>query len=95
MTRTFVRCGALALALATLSTTAVAQTPTGTVRGRITDAGNGRGLDPEERRRLEVIKVQLDRAYDLLHQRQGRRDAGLDPADTAERPARVVESYEQ
>ena len=58
-------------------------------------AGDGSGLSADERARLEAIRVALDRAYDLLHHRQGRRDAGLDPADTAERPARVVESYEQ
>jgi hypothetical protein len=58
-------------------------------------AGNGRGLDPEERRRLEVIKVQLDRAYDLLHQREALRAAGEDPSNAHVRPAAVVERYQQ
>lgn len=58
-------------------------------------AGDGSGLSDAERDRLRVINVELDRCFDLLHQRQGRRDAGLDPAGTAARSARVVEGYEQ
>jgi malate synthase len=58
-------------------------------------AGDGRGLDPEERRRLEVIKIELDRAYDLLHQRAALRAAGRDPSEARERPADVVERYQQ
>jgi uncharacterized protein DUF2630 len=58
-------------------------------------AGDGGGLDAAEQARLEAIQVELDQAYDLLHQRQARRAAGLDP-DTAEvRPAEVVERYQQ
>jgi hypothetical protein len=45
--------------------------------------------------RLQEIKVQLDQVYDLLHQRQGRRDAGEDPAEAELRPAEVVEDYKQ
>jgi Protein of unknown function (DUF2630) len=58
-------------------------------------AGDGDGLDATQTGRLESIRVQLDQAYDLLHQRQARRAAGLDPADAAVRPADVVEGYEQ
>jgi hypothetical protein len=58
-------------------------------------AGDGRGLDPEERRRLEDIKVELDRAYDLLHQRAALRAAGRDPSEAKERPADIVERYQQ
>ena len=58
-------------------------------------AGDGRGLDPEERRRLEDIKIELDRAYDLLHQRAALRAAGRDPREAKERPAEVVERYQQ
>jgi len=58
-------------------------------------AGDGDGLTARETERLEAIKVELDRAYDLLHQRQGRRDAGLDPEGAEERPADVVERYQQ
>lgn len=58
-------------------------------------AGDGHGLSADEHDRLEAIKVELDRAYDLLHQRAARRAAGLDPRDAAPRPAETVESYEQ
>jgi Protein of unknown function (DUF2630) len=58
-------------------------------------AGDGSGLSDAERERLQAINVELDRCYDLLHQRQGRRDAGEDPAGTTLRTARTVEGYEQ
>jgi hypothetical protein len=58
-------------------------------------ASDGSGLSQPERDRLEAIRIELDRVYDLLHQRQGRIDAGLDPQDATERSATVVESYEQ
>jgi hypothetical protein len=58
-------------------------------------AGDGRGLDPAERRRLEDIKVELDRAYDLLHQRAALRAAGRDPSEAQERTADIVERYQQ
>jgi hypothetical protein len=58
-------------------------------------AADGSGLDADERNRLDDIKVQLDQAYDLLHQRQGRRDAGRDPSSARPRPIDVVEGYEQ
>ena len=58
-------------------------------------AGDGHGLTAEEHERLEAIRVELDRAYDLLHQRAARRAAGLDPADAAPRSADVVEHYQQ
>ena len=58
-------------------------------------ASDGSGLSEAERDRLKAINVELDRCYDLLHQRMGRRDAGQDPADATARPARTVEGYEQ
>jgi hypothetical protein len=58
-------------------------------------AGDGEGLTTDQSERLAAIKVELDRSYDLLHQREARRAAGLDPKDAAERPASVVEEYEQ
>jgi hypothetical protein len=58
-------------------------------------AGDGTGLDGPDIERLDAIKVQLDQVYDLLHQRQGRRDAGQDPSEAAIRPADVVEDYKQ
>ena len=58
-------------------------------------AGDGRGLEPPERQRLDDIKIQLDRAYDLLHQRAALRSAGRDPSEAKERPADIVERYQQ
>jgi len=58
-------------------------------------AGDGHGLTADEQERLEAIKVELDRAYDLLHQREARRATGQDPRDAEPRPAEIVEGYEQ
>jgi Protein of unknown function (DUF2630) len=58
-------------------------------------AGDGGGLDGADVIRLEEIQVQLDQVYDLLHQRQGRGDAGRDPAGAHARAADVVEGYQQ
>ncbi len=55
------------------------------------------GMDAEHRHanRLEQIRVELDRLWDLRRQRQALRDAG-EPADWAsERDAGTVEGYEQ
>jgi hypothetical protein len=58
-------------------------------------AADGSGLGSEQTERLETIRVELDRCFDLLHQRDARRSAGLDPDDAALRPGDVVEGYEQ
>jgi Protein of unknown function (DUF2630) len=58
-------------------------------------AGGGAGLSQVEIDRLDAIKVELDRCYDLLHQRQARAAAGLDPDDAEARSAETVEGYEQ
>jgi hypothetical protein len=54
--------------------------------GKISDA---------ERSRLAALGVQLDQAYDLLHQRRARRNAGMDPNEAEVRPESVVEGYVQ
>jgi hypothetical protein len=58
-------------------------------------AGAGGGLGTADQERLDEIKVQLDQAYDLLHQREARRSAGLDPDEASVRPPDVVERYQQ
>jgi hypothetical protein len=55
--------------------------------------GESDRLGPAERARLTEITVQLDRFYDLLHQRQGLRDAGANPDRAKMRDAKTVESY--
>lgn len=59
------------------------------------EAADGSGLSTAAVSRLEEIKVELDRIYDLLHQREARRAAGLDPNEAEPRPAEVVERYQQ
>jgi hypothetical protein len=58
-------------------------------------AGDGSGLTADDKERLDEIKVQLDQVYDLLHQRQGRRDADQDPSAAEIRPPDIVEKYQQ
>ena len=53
------------------------------------------GLSTADQERLDTIKVELDQCYDLLHQREARRDAGLNPDEAAIRPPEVVERYQQ
>ena len=58
-------------------------------------ASDGGGLDAGSKQRLDAIGVELDQCYDLLRQRQARREFGLDPEDAAVRSPDVVEGYEQ
>ena len=53
------------------------------------------GLDSDGHARLADVKVQLDRCWDLLRQRRAHEEFGLDPDEASERPADVVEGYEQ
>ena len=58
-------------------------------------ASDGSGLSTQASERLAEIKVELDRCYDLLHQRDARRAAGLDPDEAELRPGDIVERYQQ
>jgi hypothetical protein len=55
--------------------------------------GRGEISRAEENSRLQELEVSLDQCWDLLRQRQGRRDAGANPDDASVRPAEVVEKY--
>jgi hypothetical protein len=55
--------------------------------------GQKAGLSPEEHTRLEEVRVELDRLWDLLRQRRALRNAGGDPDDASERDASTVENY--
>lgn len=46
-----------------------------------------------DRERLRRIGVTLDQCWDLLHQRQARRAAGLNPNDAKVRDEKTVEGY--
>ena len=50
--------------------------------------------DAERRRRLEVLEAELDQVWDLLRQREARREFHQDPGGAHERSSRVVEDYE-
>jgi Protein of unknown function (DUF2630) len=56
---------------------------------------NKNGLSAAERARLDTLQVALDRCWDLLRQRRGRREFGQDANEAHVRPAEVVEKYEQ
>jgi uncharacterized protein DUF2630 len=58
-------------------------------------ASSGHGLEAGDQERLDKIAVELDQCYDLLHQREARRAAGLDPGGARPRAEEVVERYQQ
>ena len=61
------------------------------------NAGNGQGLTADDHDRLETIKVELDRCYDLLHQREARRRPGprrSSSATSSRLPARLGPSQD-
>jgi hypothetical protein len=53
------------------------------------------GPAPERHQRLEQLKVELDRCWDLLRQRRAREEFGLDPDEVKPRDPDVVERYLQ
>ncbi len=53
------------------------------------------GLTEEQHARMSIIQVQLDQCWDLLRQRRARREFGLNPDEAKERPADIVEHYQQ
>ena len=57
--------------------------------------GTEHGLDEAGHARLEAIRVELDRYWDLLRQRRARRRAGRDPDGASPRDADTVEHYLQ
>jgi len=62
---------------------------------RLWDAESRGQATDTDRRRLEELKVTLDRCWDLLRQRRALEELGLDADAARERPADVVEKYEQ
>jgi hypothetical protein len=47
----------------------------------------------QERTRLQELEAELDQAWDLLRQRNAKRQYGESPDDAAERSPDVVEKY--
>jgi Protein of unknown function (DUF2630) len=52
------------------------------------------GLSPGDHDRLQRVRVELDRYWDLLRQRRAREEFGDDPDDASLRDERTVENYE-
>jgi hypothetical protein len=48
----------------------------------------------EEHDRLRQVETELDQLWDLLRQRDARREFGGDPDEAEQRPADVVEGYQ-
>lgn len=55
----------------------------------------GDGLGPEEHARLERVRVELDKYWDLLRQRRAREEFGEDPEAAKPRTVNEVEGYLQ
>jgi len=62
---------------------------------RLLRDADGAGADESRHERLEELRIDLDRCWDLLRQRQGREEFGLDPENVHARDADTVENYEQ
>ena len=62
---------------------------------RLLGESAGAGPDGARHERLEQIKVDLDQCWDLLRQRQGHEEFGLDPDNTSVRDENTVENYDQ
>jgi hypothetical protein len=59
------------------------------------DEGTTQGSVAGDAQRLEEIRVELDRLWDLQRQRRALRDAGRDPDEAQERSGETVEGYWQ
>jgi Protein of unknown function (DUF2630) len=53
------------------------------------------GATDADRRRLEEVRVSLDRCWDLLRQRRALEEFGMDPDVAKERSEDTVEGYQQ
>jgi hypothetical protein len=62
---------------------------------RLLDHAGSKGLSVEERDRLDAVRVELDRYWDLLRQRRAREEFDLDPNFAGLRDTNTVENFEQ
>jgi uncharacterized protein DUF2630 len=62
---------------------------------RLLRTPEGAEPDLDRHKRLEEVKVELDRCWDLLRQRRALEEFGGDPDDAETRSADTVEHYEQ
>ena len=61
---------------------------------RLLGRGGEQGLSAADHERLAVVRVELDRYWDLLRQRRAREEFGEDPDDASIRDEETVEGYE-
>ena len=54
-----------------------------------------RGRGPDTAARRQQLEAQLDQCWDLLRQRQAKREFGANPSDARARPIDEVEHYLQ
>ncbi|MGD0199077.1 MAG: DUF2630 family protein [Solirubrobacteraceae bacterium] len=62
---------------------------------RLLESASGSGLDEKQRGRLDQVRVELDRYWDLLRQRRAREEFNLDPNFVELRDEKTVEDFEQ
>lgn len=62
---------------------------------RLLAKAEGAGLGAEDHARLDQVKVELDRYWDLLRQRRAREEFGQDPDRVSPRDEETVEDYLQ
>ena len=62
---------------------------------KLLSAAPDSGENAERHERLAELKVELDKAWDLLRQREAHEEFGLDPDNTSARDTDTVEGYEQ
>jgi hypothetical protein len=62
---------------------------------RLMKEGVGKGPDESRHHRLEELRVDLDKCWDLLRQREAREEFRLDPDGASVRDSTTVEGYEQ
>ena len=62
---------------------------------QLASEATGHGPDDARHTRLAELKVELDRCWDLLRQREAHEEFQLDPDQTSIRDADTVEGYEQ
>ena len=61
---------------------------------RLAEGHAGRRLSPDDQDRLEQVRVELDRYWDLLRQRRAREEFGNDPDRVSLRDEKTVEGFE-
>ena len=62
---------------------------------QLVDEEHALGKDADRAQRRQAIETELDQCWDLLRQRQARREFGEDPDAAKARPVEEVEGYLQ